>query len=267
VNFTKTFVGRPNTVRTYTSLFNHWIDPHVDETKLNANSVYYFLDLWGKSNLNPQTIKVLTRLLKWYLEFRNINVSHFRQISRNIARDCRKKPSKGITKEQANTLLEVCKKNDDHFYPILLLGLHTGMRRGEIYGLRFEDLDFLKGHIHVRRSYNGPTKTGLTRKVPMSKELEKVFLIRYNFNMRGEERLFPLSDPNPTLTYLCGKANIPRINFHMLRHAFCTFALDAGISPRQVADLAGHSKVSTTIDLYWDNVNEDVSLDFLPNAK
>jgi integrase len=264
MDFTKTFYGRPNTIRVYTSLFNNWILPYVNEQKLNSKSIYFFLPLWQNANLNPRTIKILTRLFKWYLEFNEVSVSNFRQISKNVARDCKKRTVNGLNKEQAATLLATCRRVIPGFYPFLLMGMHTGMRRGEILGLRFGDLDFLKGRIHVKRSYNGPTKSGLSRTVPLSAELEETLLNTYNFNMREEERLFSTSDPNPNLEYLCKKANIPRITAHGLRHTFCTLALESGMSPRQVAAIVGHTKVSTTLDYYWDHIHEEVNLTFLP---
>ena len=144
------------------------------------------------------------------------------------------------------------------------MGLHTGMRRGELLGLQFGDVDLLKGKIHVSRSYNGPTKSGLKRIVPISKELEKALLNVYNFSMREDERIFPTSDPNPTLEYLCKRANIPRITTHGMRHTYCTLALESGMSPRKVADIVGHTNVSTTLDIYWSNIHNEVDLDFLP---
>jgi integrase len=263
MKFTKTFFGRPSTVRVYTSLFTHWIEPHLDDSKLNPNSIYFFLTLWKDADLNPRTIKILTRLFKWYLEFHKINTSHFRQISRNIARDCKSKPVNGLNKEQSKLLLNTCKKLDSNFYPFLLLGLHTGMRRGEILGLQFGDIDFLRGYITVSRSYNGPTKSGLSRKIPISAELEETLLNTYNFNMRERERLFSTTDPNPVLEYLCNKANIPRITAHGLRHTFATLALESGMSPRKVQEILGHTKMSTTLDYYWDNIHEKVDLSFL----
>jgi integrase len=160
MNFQKTFIGRPNTVRLYNSLYNHWISPYVEKEKLNSNSIYFFLDLWQNAELSPQTVKILTRVFKRYLEFHNVPVTNFKQISRNTARACKQTTPKSLDKDQATKLLKTCKEIDSSFYLFLLMGLHTGMRRGELLGLQFGDVDLLKGKIHVSRSYNGPTKSG-----------------------------------------------------------------------------------------------------------
>ena len=98
----------------------------------------------------------------------------------------------------------------------------------------------------------------------MSKDLEKTLLESDNLNRIGNKKIFKLFDPNPRLRNICKKAGVPEITFHQLRHSFCTFALDAGTNPRIVADLAGHSSVSTTLSIYWSNITKEVNLDFLP---
>jgi integrase len=68
--------------------------------------------------------------------------------------------------EQVKTFLDVCK--DTPYYPIYLTAINTGMRRGEILGLRWQDIDFHNNIIYVRQSLQEVKKEGLTFKEPKS---------------------------------------------------------------------------------------------------
>jgi integrase len=151
---------------------------------------------------------------------------------------------------------------DHSFYPVLLLGLHAGLRRGEVYGLEGADIDYSKSRIRVSRSYDGPTKSGKSRHVPLSMELSQTLA-----NMPAG-RMFKVSDPNPRLRRLCKSAGLPRIHFHTLRHTYATLALEAGTSPRLVQNFLGHASLTTTLNVYWSVLDpEHADLSFLPKEK
>jgi integrase len=159
-----------------------------------------------------------------------------------------------------------------------MIGLHTGMRRGEVWGLTWDDIDVLKDQITIQRSYDGPTKSGKSRIVPISYKLEQVFLaipelITYNkCKVEGKRKrlanknVVPNNfDPNPQLRGLMKKAGVPveGRTWHSLRHTFATMALEAGKSPKLVSLCLGHQRLSTTLDIYWQASKEKLSLDFL----
>jgi integrase len=145
------------------------------------------------------------------------------------------------------------------------------MRRGEVFGLHYEDVEMMKNRILVQRSNSGPTKSGKSRYVPISSALEKVlvaqtFGISYNKERRKKRTgcLIPSTfDPNPLLKRYCREAEIKVITFHALRHTFATLALDAGRSPLLVSKVLGHSSVSTTLDIYWNTSSETLDMGFL----
>jgi integrase len=128
-------------------------------------------------------------------------------------------------------------------------------------GLRASDVDLKQKIITVRRSYRGPTKSGRTRKVPMSVALTSALC--YLNALEPDERIFPVMDPNPMLKALCREARIRRITFHGIRHTFASLALEAGVSPRKVSQVLGHSSLSTTLNIYWGAINEEMDLSFL----
>jgi integrase len=273
MNFEDTFIGRPNTVRTYRSLFrNHIVGPRdlkippvaLDEVEAREYP-RIFLKRWAQRGLSHRTKITLLRLLRDYIEFRGGTVINTKNIIRVMDRSEQQEEVLALTKQQAEQLMNTCKRLEPKFYPIMLLALHGGLRRGEIFGLRTEDVDFLKGRIRVAHSYNGPTKSGKTRFVPMGGELSSTLM---NTLMQGiGEKIFAQMDPNPTLRRLCHAINVPMLRFHDLRHSFATIALESGVSPKQVQSWLGHSSLVTTLSIYWNLTNEESSMDFLPKGE
>ena len=268
MKYEETFMGRPNTVRTYQSLFRQ----HIEPLKINPNQwsdqyLKIVLNHWKIKELSKRTQTILVRLLRDYLAFLGGPTIDSKRIIRTVERSEQQEEIVALNKVQAEELMRVCKVADPKFYPILLLGLHAGLRRGEVFGLRCGDVDLFKKRIRVAHSYDGPTKSGKTRYIPMSDELEKAMIAARNLLMRPvDESVFEQQNPNPRLRRLLGLAKLPMIRFHDLRHSFATMALENGISPRVVADWLGHSSVNTTLAIYWNLTNSNTSLNFLPGG-
>ena len=142
-------------------------------------------------------------------------------------------------------------------YDMVRVHLYTGLRRGELLGLVWADIDFLNGVVRVQRSKDlstgliGPTKTGKYRTVPMNSEVERILTARYNVGVNELNYVFSPRELNPFLSRLCRLTKVPNITVHGLRHTFATTLLESGLSPKVVSEFLGHDKLSTTLDLYW----------------
>lgn len=255
---------RPNTRKTYNSLFNKWIRPEVSSVnKWTEDHFYSIVQKWFYvEKLAPRTIKTLIRLLGEEVKPLGV-VLPLKAATTQIMRSVQVEEAKALTKEQSMLLLEAC--HGDEIYLPVLLALHTGMRRGEVFGLKWADVDIFKGEIKVHRSYDGPTKNGKSRVVPISLRLEKVLLDKIPMKAdNSSESVVPgIFDPNPGLRGACRKAGIEPINFHALRHTFATLALEAGRSPRKVQQVLGHTALSTTLNIYWSVNQEKMDTEFL----
>jgi integrase len=151
-------------------------------------------------------------------------------------------------------------------YPMLFIALMTGMRKGEILALTWEDVDFDKNLIHVTKSIahdvNTPivkqpkTEAGI-RVVPLLDPLKELLL-----KMRGKAKA-----TEPILSYNGGyythrffqkeferaqKALGITCTMHQIRHSFATIAFEAGLQPKAVQEILGHRQISTTMDIYTD---------------
>lgn len=156
--------------------------------------------------------------------------------------------------------------------------LMTGMRRGELCGLNWSDIDFEKGKIHIERSYSECPHKGMVLKDPKTvtskrtisipelllSEL-KEYKVWYDerrrlwgdrwvesgsvFIQRSGERIHP-ANIKMWVNKTCALAQIPHYSVHSLRHTNITLQIMAGVPITTVSGRAGHSKTSTTTDIY-----------------
>jgi integrase len=260
------FEGRPNTIKTKQSLFKNWVEPNLDPDGRNYDDV---VRAWERQ-LEPNTVKSLIYIARdWVRQNTGIELPTRKHVAR-VGRSKQQQMVRAFRKSEIWLLTRECEADDPLYLP-MMISLHTGMRRGEIWGLTWDDIDLLNDQITIQRSYDGPTKTGRSRIVPISFTLEKVFLahpafLTYN-KAKGKRptNVIPKNfDPNPLLRRLMKKAGIQGdYTFHSFRHTFATLALEAGRSPKLVSMCLGHSKLSTTLDIYWSASREKLDLGFL----
>ena len=166
---------------------------------------------------------------------------------------------------------------------LLAILLYTGVRRGEMLGLRWEDIDFDRKLIHVRRQItfinNRPgekttkSASGL-REVPMLPELEKILLdnmpkdaVPSHYVVDGEEALSERSFRN-TWERICKKVHMPKgVTPHVLRHTLLTQLQAAGhVDIKTLQSIAGHSKITMTMNTYVHKDTENVEKASRDNA-
>jgi integrase len=268
-------IGSPNTIRVAESLWRNWLEPSL---KIGDDDPNELVEYWLSRDLKPETIrKLLTLYKQWYKEASGHDID-LSSLTKKVNRMKLPSEVKAWNSKQAASVLQMARFYDPDLYKMMVVTLHTGMRKGELFGLRWIDVDFLKGRINVQRSWNGPTKSGKPRSIPMSKAVEEILSSCYTVACDRETKFrncFQPCEPNDALKrlykYMEGTGlfkspgqTFPKLTWHGLRHTFATLALEAGRSPREVADMLGHSKISTTLDLYWSKTGKDMDLGFLP---
>ena len=164
-------------------------------------------------------------------------------------------------------------KKDEQWYPLFYTEMTTGMRRGEICGLRWEDFDQETGRLMVRRAYSGgavqeDTKTEAGKRTILLPE-STADLLRKLYRKRKSPWIFPdYLNPEcpipPSRVYhklksILKENGLPDIRFHDLRHTFATHALESGVDPKTLSSILGHTKASFTLDRYT-HVTKDMQV-------
>jgi len=279
---------RPRTYERYEEIVRLHIIPVLGKhqlQKLAAQQVQTFYAKKLKEGLSSTTVntihnvfhKALDTAKKWKLIFENV----CDLVSPPRSRQPEFKP---LTLEQVRVLLDVARGHP--IEALLTLALATGMRRGELLGLKWQDIDFKAGTLQVRRVMTRfPTKmrgegeavyreaepkTKRSRRnitiVPFAVETlkqhrQRQAVIKEKAGPAWQERdlVFCTSlgtpvhptrgilDPFKALLKLAG---LPNIRFHDLRHSAATLLLGMDVHPKIVQEILGHSNISITLDIY-----------------
>jgi len=186
----------------------------------------------------------------------------------------KKKEINPLDSDQTKTLLnEVC---GDRLEALYVLAVHRGLRQGELLGLKWEDVDLEAGILQVRRTLS-LTKDGHVFEAPkngkgrsieltevatetlrshLARQVEEIEALGDDYRDQG--LIFPGERGQPMRPYtltgklerILGRAGLPHIRFHDLRHTCATLLLSKGVHPKFVQELLGHATISITLDTY-----------------
>jgi integrase len=159
-----------------------------------------------------------------------------------------------LTFEEAARLVAAA---DAEWRSMILLAMRTGLRQGELLGLRWDDVDLIAGRLMVRRSavrgVIGTPKNGKSREIPLSDDAIAA-LRSLSSRFRGElvfekadGRLLTKGDCKHPLRRACCKAGLRQIGWHMLRHTFASHLAMRGVALKAVQELLGHSTMEMTM--------------------
>ena len=172
-----------------------------------------------------------------------------------------------LTDEQLDVFMKVIAE-DEIWHDFFYTELTTGLRRGEICGLKWADFDEVSGTLKICRTVYredgggltaGETKTSAgTRKIVLPGST--VTVLRERKKSALTEWIFPnpLKPEQPTdpgsayrrLKILLKQAGLPNIRFHDLRHTFATHALASGVDVKTLSGILGHTRAAFTLDTY-----------------
>ncbi|BDZ74380.1 recombinase [Methylophaga marina] len=138
----------------------------------------------------------------------------------------------------------------DHVHPMVLLLINTGMRRGEMFNLRWQDVDFINKRITV---VGNTSKTGQTRYIPLNKEAFRVLDVWHKQTKRSSGCVFVgkngerFTNIDKAWKVLLRDAQIQDFRLHDLRHHFASRLVSAGIDLNSVRELLGHTDIKMTL--------------------
>jgi len=149
-----------------------------------------------------------------------------------------------LSVEECQSLIDAC---DSHLRPIVIVALNTGMRKGEILSLRWEQIDLKHGFILLE-----VTKNGERREIPINDTVREVFqsIIRrldVPFVFYDPRVGNPYQDVKRSFPSACRRAGIKDFRFHDCRHTFGSQLVMAGIDLTTVKELLGHKTIAMTM--------------------
>ncbi len=229
----------------------------------------------GKGGLSNKTVLYLHRIIhsaleqavKWQMI--NKNVSYFVDPPKP-----KKHKVETLDIEQVLQLLEAAKESQ--IYIPVLLAVSTGMRRGEVLGLMWKDIDLEDESVKVRSLV--PTKEGLQFVLPKSetscrtislppsvitalktnKKKQSKMQLRLGEGYQDNDLVCCNPDGKPfnpgTFSHqfknLLEENNLPLIRFHDLRHSHASLLVKQGVQPKIISERLGHSTIGITMDIY-----------------
>jgi integrase len=227
--------------------------------------------------LSPLTLAYVHSVRKSALE----HAVREEEIPRNVARNVRTgtpRPRRfePLTADEARKFLAAA--NGHRLQALFELALHTGLRKGELLGLRWEDLDLAGGTASIRRTLQRTNSSGLTALPTKTKTSERRIALptpclgsleQHRDRQRKEREaagtgwkdsgyVFTRPDGSPiegsTLTRhfntLIHRAKLRRIRFHDLRHSAATLLLEQGVELVVIKELLGHAHIGVTATVY-----------------
>ncbi|MGW3059080.1 tyrosine-type recombinase/integrase [Streptomyces goshikiensis] len=225
--------------------------------------------------LSPLTLTYIHSVLKSALE----HAVREEEIPRNVARNVRTgtpRPRRfePLTATEARQFLTAAQGHRLH--TLFELALHTGLRKGELLGLRWEDLDLDAGTAAIRRTLQRTNAGGLTTLPTKTRASERRIALparcvqslklhheqqqrevagttwQHNGHVFTTAQGRPIDPANLTRTFttLLRKAGLRRIRFHDLRHSTATLLLEQGVELIVIKELLGHAHIGVTATVY-----------------
>lgn len=158
-----------------------------------------------------------------------------------------------LTRDEAKRLVDAM--NTPRWRAMVTFALHTGLRRGEIFGLRWQDIDFANAALTVRQSIvegiAGPPKNYRERTVPLDADaMSSLVSMPRTHDLvfhRGNGRPLTCSTAQNALHRACKRASLRPIGWHTFRHSFASWLAAAGVPIPVVQALLGHSTILMTM--------------------
>lgn len=272
---------RPSSHQTYRGYIDNHIKPNIGKIQLNKltslelQKLYKTLLSGGRvqrieskkqpKGLSPKTVRNINQIISSAMQL----AREQKLISRDPTEGCALPKlehweMKTLPVEQLQSFLREARNSG--VFEMYYVELATGLRRGELLGLKWEDIDLERGDLRVKRQIsriNGevveaPLKTkNAYRTLSLSEDTAEV-LRQQQRKAGGSPWVFPSPTGGPLspdsvlhmLHRVLKRAGLPKVRFHDLRHTFATLALQNGVDVKTVSGMLGHYSAGFTLDTY-----------------
>lgn len=270
--------AKKNTISNYKKRYEQSIEPYIgnmllgDIRPLHCQNILNVMANFGYKN---STIRLVRTIMKVLFEDAIENEIIIKNPVKKSVQCTQGKESTvktAMTVEEQKIFLSHAKESS--YYNQYAFVLQTGIRVGELVGLKWSDVDFKNRVMRISRTANQidrewvvgtPKSSSGKRDIPLTNEamdiLDKVKESRKSLTvvpMQFHDIVFvsrtgrPVDNStyNVILRKICNKAEIPYISMHTLRHTFATRCIEAGMQPKTLQEILGHSNINITMDIY-----------------
>jgi len=269
----------------YTGYINHHVKTsacgNIEMGKLNSMHIQKFIAELREKGLAENSVKKMYSIINTAL---NNATFQLRIIKENPASFIIDKPQNTKTEivvwdaESSRKFVNETEGVNRYSFAVKL-ALVTGMRQGELLGLRWKDVDFSNNTLRITQTLThdgktlkiGAKTTSSVRSIAIDEDTKQSLLKQYNLQQLEKrdalskskayknfdlvictQKGTPCSPRNLMRVFysLLDRIDVPRITFHNLRHTHATLLLLAGVHPKIVSERLGHASVKITLDLY-----------------
>lgn len=274
---------RASTLAHYRSLASNYIYPQLGRVlirDLSTDHLQHVYDGWLSSGMSAYLLLKIQQVLHSCLDRAVRNGKLVKNITDYVDKPAEPRTENIIwNEEQIAGFLQAAKKdkNKSRIYALFHLAINSGMRQGELLGLKWSDLDWTKRTLKIDRQlarFGGnmfaPLKTDASyRTIDLGSDTIEALRARAQIqqiergfagsNWQENDLIFttktgdPIHPTNLLIHYfkpLMKCSGAPKIRFHDLRHTAASHMLNMGIPSIVVSKRLGHSKISTTLDMY-----------------
>jgi integrase len=267
------------TIDSYKHNIDKYIKPNIGNIELQKLMPLHLQNFYKqcmKTGLSNKTVVNIHRIIHCALE----KAVKWQLVIRNVADSVEppkpiKYKAKFLDEKQTLLLLEKSKTSD--IYIPIAIAIYTGMRRGEILGLTWDNVDFINDNIEITKALNdtseglqylNPKTSESARNIIMPETLVRILKAHKIDQQKNKMRLGQFyNDNNAVCCYADGRLFNPKrfshkfhdlleanslsiIRFHDLRHSHASLLVKLGVQPKVISERLGHSNIATTMDLY-----------------
>jgi integrase len=275
---------RHSTLKQYSGHLGAHLKPYFKDMPINKvgyEQVIGFLSHCHESGVTVSTTKKILINLGAIMTF----AVRMRYIDHNPVRDVEKPRGKSVHED--NSEIEIMTPGEIRLFldaapdmkhkTLFMAAVSTGLRQGELLGLKWTDIDWFNNQIYVKRTYNHfrfyePKTKKSKRKIDLPPQMIEQFKLWNRECMKNDlDLVFPNETGGPMAALnmynrkflpALKKAGLKKYKFHSLRHSYASLLIDQGENIKYIQHQMGHSTIKVTMDTYGHllkDVNKDAA--------
>lgn len=282
-------IVRPGTMRSYEFIYRRYIFPYIglmkmqDVRPMNCQSIFNVMAELGKST---ETMRLARALMSCFFNSAVDNEVIDKSPLKRSVKATNGKPKRernALTLDEQKRLLQAIE--GEKYELVYRFVLQSGLRSGELLALTWDDIDFDRREIHIRKTLEykstsehvlGPpkSKAGI-RTIPLTDEAIAILKLQAEANRnlsikpkkiwKNQVFIGKKGVPVSTSTYsnrlrtICKRNGLRPVSMHILRHTFATRCIEAGMKPKTLQTILGHENISMTMNMYVHITDEEKS--------